>query len=149
MLCRLSTGLHQFLGRCSLYLVANGFPVKEDFFLQEFKKTWREELEVLNIWLLGRSRSLEDRFQTMNFHHHPDRKDKATCPYLGCFGLANSQGFPEVSIYSIIGFPFSLGRLDPVGNDLDYAGRGNIGNSQTMSGNNSYKNVTATFFFSL
>lgn len=50
----------------SLYLVANGFSVKKNFFLQEFKKTRREELKVLDIWLLGRTRRLEDGVQTMN-----------------------------------------------------------------------------------
>lgn len=50
----------------SLYLVANGFSVEENFFLQEFKKTRREELKVLDIWLLGRTRRLGDRVQTMN-----------------------------------------------------------------------------------
>lgn len=61
-------------GRSLLYLVAYGFSVKEDFFLQEFKKTWREELEVLDIWLLGRTRSLEGGFQTVNLQHHPPDK---------------------------------------------------------------------------
>lgn len=53
-------------------------------------------------------------------------------PYLGCFRLADSQSFPEVGIYSVIGFPFSLGRLDPVGNDLDYEVGRNINNSQSL-----------------
>lgn len=52
--------------------------------------------------------------------HPPDGQHQATCAYLGCFGLADSQGFPEVGVDSVIGFPLSLGRLDPVGNDLDY-----------------------------
>lgn len=50
----------------SLYLVANGFSVEKNFFLQEFKKTRREELKVLDIWLLGRTRRLGDGVQTMN-----------------------------------------------------------------------------------
>lgn len=65
---------------------------------------------------------------------------KATSPYLWCFGLADSQSLSEVGIHSIIGFPLSLGRLDPVCNDLDYEVRGNIANCQrfihTKLGNN-------------
>lgn len=41
-----------------MYLVAYGLSVKQNFFLQKLKKTWREELEVLDIWLLRGTRSL-------------------------------------------------------------------------------------------
>lgn len=49
---------------------------------------------------------------------NPEGEYKAICPYLGCFGLTDSQSFSEVGIHSIIGFPLSLGWLNPVGNDL-------------------------------
>lgn len=38
--------------------------------------------------------------------------------YLRGFRLTDSQSFSEISIHSIIGFPFSLRRFDPVGDDL-------------------------------
>lgn len=44
---------------------------------------------------------------------------RVSSPYLGCFGLTDSQSFSEIGIHGIIGFPFSLGWLDPVGNDLN------------------------------
>lgn len=43
------------------YLVAYGLPVEQDLFLQKLKQTWREELEVLNVWLLRWTRSLSKK----------------------------------------------------------------------------------------
>lgn len=57
-------------------------------------------------------------------------------PYLGCFGLADSQSFSEVGIYSVISFPFSLGWLDPVGNNLDCKVRGSKVRSQRLIAQN-------------
>lgn len=43
---------------------------------------------------------------------------KRKMTYLRGFRLTDSQSFSEISIHSIIGFPFPLRRLDPVGDDL-------------------------------
>lgn len=77
------------------YFVADGLPVKQNLLLQELEEAWGEELEVLDVWLLGGTRSLRR------------------------FGLADPQSFSEVGIHGVVGLPLSLGRLDPVGNDLD------------------------------
>lgn len=132
-----------------MYLVAYGLSVKQNFFLQKLKKTWREELEVLDIWLLRGTRSLgklesskqllccePDNFppDTLTVCHfnvlHPKCGYKEIHPYLGCFGLTDSQSFSKVGIHCIIGFPFSLGWLDPIGNHLDEEARGNKVNIQ-------------------
>lgn len=77
------------------YFVADSLPIKENFFLQELKETRRKKLEVLDVWLLGGTRSLR------------------------CFGLADPQSFSKVGVHGVVGLPFSLGRLDPVGDDLN------------------------------
>lgn len=77
------------------YFVADGLPVKQNLLLKEFKEARWKELEVLDVWLLGGTRSLRR------------------------FGLADPQSFSEVGVHGVVGLPFSLGRLDPVGNNLD------------------------------
>lgn len=77
------------------YFVADGLPIKENLLLQELEEARWKELEVLDVWLLGGTWSLRR------------------------FGLADPQGFSEVGVHGVVGLPFPLGRLNPVGNDLD------------------------------
>ena len=50
----------------SPYLVADRLSVVVDLFIQQLKQSRRIELEVLHIWLLGRSRCLQNKVQSSN-----------------------------------------------------------------------------------
>merc|ERR1711971_569620 len=72
--------------------VANGVPVVVDLLVQQFKQTSREELEVLDDWLLWWPRCL-------------------VCLWLI---RACSESLPKVSINSIVSLSLPLGRSNPV-----------------------------------
>lgn len=67
----MGTNNRTVIGKTSLYLVPYRFPVKENFLFQKLKKTWREELEVLDIWLLGGPRSLGNGVKQTNVMPQP------------------------------------------------------------------------------
>ena len=69
--------------------VSNGLAVEVDLLVQQLKEARGEELEVLDVGLFGRARSLWR------------------------LGLTDSQRLPEVGVHSVVGFALALGGFDP------------------------------------
>lgn len=71
------------------YSVSDWLAVEIYFFVQQFKKTRWEKLEILDVRLFWRSRCF------------------------WCFGLANTQGLSKISIHSVVCLSLTLWRFNP------------------------------------
>lgn len=121
------------------HLVANRFPVVQDLLLEQLKKPRWEELEVLNVRLFGRPRSLKENGEKIRniwdlftrnglliffmihcevFFNASLRLIKQRKEYLWCFRLTNAQGLSEVGIDCVVCFTLSFWWFNPVGDDL-------------------------------
>lgn len=64
------------------YLVADALPVGIDLFVQQFKQPGWEELVILYVGLLGRSRSLKQKKQNLlKYPLHLKLKEQCRCKY--------------------------------------------------------------------
>lgn len=111
------------------HLVANSFSVVQDLLLEQLKKPRREELEVLDVGLFGRSRSLRRTERRVGISENCSlgtdckyfivvKSSNAGTEYLRCFRLTNTQGLAEIGVDSVIRFTLSFWWFDPVVDDL-------------------------------